>query len=250
MIETTRDHDTLILRMAHGRANAMDVEMMRGLRQALAQATASDARAIVITGSGSIFSAGVDLFQVLEGGREYLAEFLEELSGAFKELFVVPKPVVAAVNGHAIAGGCIVACACDHRLMALGSGRIGLPELRVGVPFPLSATEILRHAIGSRRAQEAMLIGNNVEAEAAVEHGFIDELVEPVRLMPRALEVAALLGASPPASYARTKLDLRRPVIETWARLAAEHDRETLAAWDSPAVRDAIRAFVARTLRK
>lgn len=250
MIEATRVEGTLILRMAHGRANAMDTELMRGLRRALDDTVRSDARAIVITGTGGIFSAGVDLFRVLEGGRAYLEEFLDHLSGAFRELFVVPKPVVAAVNGHAIAGGCIVACACDHRVMALGAGRIGLPELRVGVPFPISATEILRHAIGSRRAQEAMLVGNNVEAAAAIEHGFVDELVEPSALMDRALEIAALLAASPPASYARTKLDLRRPVIETWARLGAAHDKETLAAWDSPAVREAIRAFVARTLQK
>jgi len=250
MIETSRVEDTFILRMAHGRANAMDTEMMRALRRALDQPVRSDARAIAITGTGTIFSAGVDLFQVLHGGRAYLEEFLEQLSGAFRELFLVPKPVVAAINGHAIAGGCIVACACDRRVMALGSGRIGLPELRVGVPFPISATEILRHAIGPRRAQEAMLMGNNVEAAGAIEHGFVDELVEPPQLMTRALEIAALLGAAPPASYARTKLDLRRPVRETWARLAEAHDRETLAAWDSPAVRDAIRAFAARTLGK
>jgi enoyl-CoA hydratase len=250
MIETSRVGDHLILRLAHGRANAMDTELMRALRVALDQATRSDARAIVITGTGTIFSAGVDLFRVLEGGRAYLEEFLDQLSGAFRELFLIPKPVVAAVNGHAIAGGCIVACACDRRVMALGSGRIGLPELRVGVPFPISATEILRHAIGPRRAQEAMLMGNNVEARAAIEHGFVDELVEPPRLMPRALEIATLLAATPPASYARTKLDLRRPVRETWARLGEAHDRETLAAWDSPAVRHAVRAFVARTLEK
>ena len=68
--------------------------------------------------------------------------------------------------------------------------------------------------------------------------------------MPRALEVAALMAASPADSYARTKLDLRRPVIETWARLASEHDRETLEAWDSAEVRAAMKAFVERTLKR
>jgi enoyl-CoA hydratase len=228
----------------------MDTDLLRALRRALAQGLASDARAIVITGTGAIFSAGVDLPRVLAGGRVYLEEFLAELSGTFRELFVVPKPVIAAVNGHAIAGGCIVACACDYRLMAKGGGRIGLPELRVGVPFPISASEILRHAVGAGRAQGAMLVGNNVEAAESIAHGFIDELVEPERLMDRALEVAATLAAAPVDSYARTKLDLRRPVIETWQRMAEEHDRQTLEAWDSPTVREAMRGFVERTLRK
>ena len=229
----------------------MDAELLRGLRRSLADAIENPrTRAIVITGTGAIFSAGVDLPRVLAGGRAYLEEFLAELSGAFRELFAVPRPVIAAVNGHAIAGGCIVACACDYRLMAAGGGRIGLPELRVGVPFPISATEILRYAVGPSRAQAAMLMGNNVEAAQSIEHGFIDELVEPERLMDRALEVAATMGAAPPESYARTKLDLRRPVIETWQRLAEEHERQTLEAWDSKTVREAMREFVERTLRK
>ena len=229
----------------------MDTELLRGLRRSLSDAVNdSKTRAIVITGTGAIFSAGVDLPRVLAGGRAYLEEFLAELSGAFRELFVVPRPVIAAVNGHAIAGGCIVACACDYRLMATSGGRIGLPELRVGVPFPISATEILRHAVGPSRAQAAMLIGNNVEAAQSIEHGFIDELIEPERLMDRALEVASAMGAAPTESYARTKLDLRRPVIETWQRLADEHDRQTLEAWDSKTVRESMREFVERTLRK
>jgi enoyl-CoA hydratase len=236
--------------MAHGKANAMDVELSRDLRAALGQATTSRARAIVITGSGSIFSAGVDLLRVLGSGRDYLEEFLAELSGGLRELFAMPLPVVAAINGHAIAGGCILACACDYRLMARGPGRIGVPELRVGVPFPLVPAGIAVHALGVPRAEKAMLVGNVVEAGHAVEQGFADELVEPERLMERAIEVARAMAGTPAKSYARTKLDLRRPVLETWDRLAAAHDRETLEAWDTPAVREAIRAFVETTLKK
>lgn len=158
--------------------------------------------------------------------------------------------MVAAINGHAIAGECILACACDDRLMARGSGRIGVPELQVGVPFPIVPAEIARHALGTARAQRAMLVGNVVVAERAVEEGFADELVAPEELMPRAVAVARAMAGTPAESYARTKRDLRRPVIETWNRLAETHDRETLEAWDSPAVREAIRAFVEKTLKK
>jgi enoyl-CoA hydratase len=256
MIATTRADSAAVLTMAHGKANAFDSEFLAALRQALGEALRSDARALVITardgGSGNpgIFSAGVDLLRIMQGDRSDLAEFLAQLSDALGELFAAPKPVVAAVNGHAIAGGAILAWACDYRLMARGSGRIGVPELRVGVPFPMVPAEIIRHSLGHLRAHRAMLVGQVVEAGRAVEEGFVDEVVEPEGLMARALAVARSLGSAPAASYARTKTDLRRPVLETWGRLRAAHDRETLDAWDSAEVRAAIKAYVEKTLKK
>lgn len=250
MVEVTRIESVALLRMSHGKANAFDTVLAGALREALDRARAADVRAVVITGSGAIFSAGVDLLQVVEGGRRYLEEFLPELSSALRELFAFPKPAVAAINGHAIAGGCLVALACDYRVMARGQGRIGLPELRVGMPFPLAATEILRHALAPRLAQEAILLGRVVEAAQAIEHGFVNELADPEALLERAVAVARELAATPEGSYARTKRDLRRPVLETWARLGQDHDRETLDAWDSPDVRAALQAYVEKTLRK
>jgi enoyl-CoA hydratase len=250
VIETSRQDSIAVLTMAHGKANAMDVDLMRDLRRTMIESIQSDARAIVITAKGGIFSAGVDLMALAKGGRPYLEEFLPELSGALRIVFATDKPVVAAVNGHAIAGGCILACACDYRLMARGAGRIGVPELRVGVPFPMVPAEITRHALGTARAQRAMLVGTVVDADRAVQEGFIDEVVEPERLMERAVTVAQAVAATPAASYARTKRDVRRPVLETWERHVLAHDRDTLEAWDSPAVRDAIREYVEKTLKK
>jgi enoyl-CoA hydratase len=250
MVETSRVESVAVLRLNHGKAHAMDVELMRDLRRAMVETIRSDARAIVITAAGSIFSVGVDLMALAKGGRPYLEEFLPELSGSLRLVFATDKPVVAAVNGHAIAGGCILACACDYRLMARGSGRIGVPELRVGVPFPMVPAEIMRHALGTARAQNVMLVGNVVETHRAIEEGFVDEIVEPELLLDRAIEVAQAMAATPPASFARTKRDLRRPVLETWERLCLSHDRDTLEAWDSKAVRDAVRDYVEKTLRK
>jgi len=236
--------------MAHGKANAFDIEFLEALRSALREAMRSDARAVVITAGGHIFSAGVDLPKILQSDRRYLEEFLVQLSDGLAELFAAPKPVVAAVNGHAIAGGTIIACACDYRMMARGPWRIGVPELRVGVPFPMVPAEIVRYALGHQRAQRAMLVGHVVEAERSVEEGFVDELVEPDHLMERSLAAASMMAATPPESYARTKADLRRPVMETWAKLRAAHDRETLEVWHSPEVRSAIEAYVEKTLKK
>jgi enoyl-CoA hydratase len=246
----TRHGDVARIRMAHGKANAFDVEFLASLRASLREALASDARAVVLCAEGSIFSAGVDLPRVAGSSTRELAAFLAELSDALAELFLAPRPVVAAVNGHAIAGGAILALACDHRLMARGAGRIGVPELAVGVPFPLVPAEIVRYALGDMRAHRAMLGAALCPAERAVEEAWVDELVEPDQLAPRAHAVALELAAAPADSFARTKAILRAPVAERWAAGRAGHDAGTLAAWDSPAVRDAIRAYAARTLRK
>jgi enoyl-CoA hydratase len=180
--------------------------------------------------------------------RPQLETFLRELSDGFQELFSIPKPVVAAVNGHAIAGGAILALACDYRIMARGSGTIGVPELRVGVPFPLVPLEIVRDAMGQDRARRAVLLARNVAAEDAVEAGMVDELAEPEALVGHALKVAREMASLPADSYARSKAALRQPILERWVRDRSAYDAESLAAWDSPAIRDAVRAYVEATL--
>ena len=144
MIEVTSSGDVALVHMAHGKANAMSIEFCRALTKRLEELDKSAARAVVITGRGRIFSAGVDLLCLLEGGAPYVREFLPALNGMFAALFSCPKPVVAAINGHAIAGGCVLACACDKRLMGHEVGTIGVTELLVGFPFPALAMEIMR----------------------------------------------------------------------------------------------------------
>jgi enoyl-CoA hydratase len=124
-----------VVTMTHGRANALDTGLCRALAGRLGELERDGHRAVVLTGHGNIFSAGVDLLALRDGGPGYLEEFLPALSEAFLAVFTCPLPVVAAVNGHAIAGGCVLACACDHRVMNAGHGRIGVTELLVG-PVP------------------------------------------------------------------------------------------------------------------
>jgi enoyl-CoA hydratase len=116
------------------------------------------------------------------------------------------------------------------------------------MPFPLLPLEIVRYALGHDRAQRAVLAGIMVGPDGAIAAGMADELADPAGLLPRALEMAASMAAGSPASFARTKAALRRPVIERWERLREADDAETLAAWDSPEARAAIRSYVERTL--
>src|SRR5690349_19316107 len=141
MIERSEHEGITTLRLAHGKASALDLELVEGLALLVAEVAQSDTRAVILTGTGSIFSAGVDLFRLVDGGRDYADRFVPALSRMLLELFAFPKPLIIAANGHAIAGGCIFTLAGDYRMMAAGNGRIGIPELLVGVPFPPSVIE-------------------------------------------------------------------------------------------------------------
>ncbi|SFT57666.1 enoyl-CoA hydratase [Geodermatophilus amargosae] len=225
MLITEDRGDVAVLRIEHGRVGALDVELLDALTEAV---TASD-RALVITGSGASFSAGVDLRRILDGGRPYTEGLLAALSRTFRAVFDHPRPTVAAVNGHAIAGGCVLALACDSRLMS--GGRIGLTELAVGVPFPTSALEIIRHALGSRAGH--VLLGARAEdRERALTLGMVDELPEPGELLPRALALATELAARSPESYRLAKVQLHRPANAA-IEATAGNDAAVLTGWAS-----------------
>jgi enoyl-CoA hydratase len=250
MIESERRGGIALLRLAHGKASALDLELLDALDASLAEVEASDAGALVVTGTGSIFSAGVDLFRVLEGKRNYLEKFLPALDRALLRLFTFEKPVVAAINGHAIAGGAIIALACDRRILARGTATFGIPELRVGVAFPPLPLEIVRCALAPRDAQAALLGGKNWSPDECLAHGAVDELCEPSELLDRAFAVARDLASIPTRSFALTKRFSRLHALDTLERHAAAAAPRVLDAWSSPEVLDAIRAYVEKTIKK
>lgn len=248
MIESEQRDDVRVLRLAHGKANAIDVELLEALSDGLADARRDDGpRAMVLTGSGSIFSAGVDLFRVLEEDEAYLDRFLAAFHWTFLELFTTPRPVVAAINGHAIAGGCVLACACDRRIAADVELSIGLPELRVGVPLPAVALEIVRAAVGSDRLATILYGGETVSPADAMAWGLIDEVVDENEVVDRAVASARSMSAHP-AAFAATKAALRGP----YARAMRDRGVEdvVLEAWKDPDAHAAIRSWLERTLGK
>ena len=237
MIERQTNDGIVTLRLAHGKASALDVELCDAIVRELRDA--SNASAIIITGTGSIFSAGVDLFRLTKEGAPYVERFFPALRDMFIDLFAFPRPVIAAVNGHAIAGGCLIAAACDYRVMS--EGTIGVPELIVGVPFPSIAIDILRFAAGMR-AQQLAYGGVTLTPNGARDHGLIDEVVEPDQLMTRAEEVARRFAAIPPESFRLTKLQLRG--------IGGNMDAEGLRVWSDPAIHAHIRDYLARTIKR
>jgi enoyl-CoA hydratase len=249
MIEREVHGDVAVLRLAHGKASALDLELLAALDAALQGEEDAAERALVLTGSGTIFCAGVDLKRIVEGGRNYVEAFLPALDRTFARLFFLEKPAVAAVNGHAIAGGAVLAFACERRILARGKALLGTPELRVGVPFPVLALEIVRAAAGDRLAAELALEGRNYNGEDSLRLGLVDELVSPEAVLPRALECAKELARVPRESYALTKRWLRAPALERWQKDRAANARAVYECWNAASTQSAIEAFVARTLK-
>jgi enoyl-CoA hydratase len=238
MMDLTKRGHVAVLTMTHGKANAMDLEFC-----------APDVGALVITGQGKIFSAGVDLLRIVEGGAEYVRRFLPALSALLEAAFAFEKPIVAAVNGHAIAGGCILACAADRKIIG-HTATIGVPELLVGVPFPVAPLEILRFAVSPQHLQALIHAGAVLPAESAVAHGLADVMVEPVAVMRRATMLAESMIAIAPGAFAMTKRQLREPTLQRIRDASPRHDPAIVDAWADPMTLRAIRDYVERTFKK
>ena len=250
MIETKISDGIAVVTMTHGKVNALDIEFCEAMAARFKELAASpEAKAVVLTGQGKAFSAGVDLIRLSAGGADYVRQFMPSLHRSFEAVFFHPKPVVAAVNGHAIAGGCVLAACADRRIMARGSGRIGVTELLVGVPFPVLAFEIVHAAVPVRYLPEVMYSGATYEPDAALERGFIDEIAEPAELLEDAYAVAQELAALSPAAFAQTKAQIRRSAAERVVSEAATEQAVT-GIWASDATLSYIRAYVERTLKK
>jgi enoyl-CoA hydratase len=250
MIDVSEQGEVAVITLRYGKANALDIAFCDALTLRFQQLRKSSSRAVVITGQGKIFCAGVDLPQMAAGGVSYIEKFLPALDRLYTEVFNFPKPVVAAVNGHAIAGGCILACAADRRLMARDSGKMGVTEILVGVPFPQLAFEIMRTVTSVRLLPEAILTGAIYSPQAAVDRGWIDELVEPPELLDKAVAAANKLASVSPAAFEFGKRQLRQPSNKRLAEEGKALDAEVAKIWVAPETAVRLKEFVARTLAK
>jgi enoyl-CoA hydratase len=250
MIDLKTHNAIATVTIAPGKANALDIELSEELEKCFAQIAQSAARAVVVTGQGRIFCAGVDLIRLSSAGPDYVHKFLPALHRAFNAMFFFPKPVVAAVNGHAIAGGCVLACAADRRIMARSDGRIGVTELLVGVPFPAVAFETMRFAVPKRHLPELLYTGATFDVDAALERGLVDAVVSPEELMPSAISAAEQFSALSPAAFAQTKAQLRAEARERVERTGAATDKIATEIWAAESTLRYIRDYVASTLKK
>lgn len=241
-----------LVRMDAGKVNAMDLALCDDLTSVFSGLPADPAvRAVVLTGNGRAFCAGVDLRAIVEGGASHARQFVGSLAASFEAVLRCPLPVVAAVDGHAIAGGCVLACAADVRVVVDDPAvRVGLTELAVGVPFPTVALEIMRWRLGDARLGQRVLGMDTVSGADSAAAGLADEAVLRDEVVPRALAIAQALAQVPAATFRLTKAQLQADVLERVDARRGSWDAQVQELWAGDEVRASLAEFVARTLRR
>jgi enoyl-CoA hydratase/carnithine racemase len=208
---------------------------------------------LVLTAEGATFSAGLDFEDVFPRfARNDMAQVLpwfERFRGALLRVFTLPRRTVAALNGHTFAGGLILAVACDCRLAAAGPARFAINEVPVGIPMPATYTELVRYAVGSRSAAEAILEGRLYTVDEALARGFVHEVVPAERLLDEAIARACLHPPDCASAYALSKQILQRPVLQQLEG-SRELDEQALRVVMSPDSVRAQQAALARLKKK
>jgi enoyl-CoA hydratase len=248
-VETQRQGNVVLVRLKGGRANAMSVALLRDIDATFTELLGEDAGAVVLTGDGNAFSAGLALPDLLALDREAMRDFITGFERAMQRVLTFPRAVVAAVNGHAIAGGCVLTLMCDVRLAAAGSAKLGLNEIQLGIGLPSLVIEPLRARVPPQSLVPLAYEGRLVGVDEAAQLRLVDEVVPPAELEARALAKAATLGKAPLA-YAQIKQGLLRPVLEAITRNAGAEREAWLDSWFSPHAQRTLKETVDRLQRK
>ena len=223
-----------VITLERGKVNALNPDLVHELDGRLEEVRKDDdVRALVLTGTGSFFSFGFDIPEFLSYPKEEFTRFLVDFTGLYRRIFLFPKPVVAGLNGHTIAGGCMLALACDRRLMALGKSKISLNEIGFGASVFSGCVEMLRGCVGHSRAEAVLFSGEMFKAEEALGLGLVDRAVPPDQLLAAAVDEARLLGSRDSRAFLSIKKLLRGPVAEEIERREAASIREFADIWYS-----------------
>jgi enoyl-CoA hydratase len=225
-----------VVHLTCGKANALNPRTLAALERALDEARGGDARGLVLTGYDRFFSAGLDLVGLYGLERGAMDEFMARFDAVMLRVFAFPRPVVAALTGHAVAGGAVLALACDARVMGATAGRFGLNEIRLGVPFPASALEIVRYAVPARSVEEVLYGGELFDSRAALERGLVTEIVDEDALE-AAGRMCGRLAAAPTSAFETIKTALKAPAVERAQATLEPLRRAFVDAWYAPEAR-------------
>jgi len=220
------------LRLDRPPANALDLSFISLLADTFTELEErSDVRALIVTGAGRFFSAGLDLKAVPTYSRDEQRGLANDLNRMVAKLYGLPLPVVAAVNGHSIAGGVIVALSCDYRIGAEGGYKIGLAEARVGVVFPVGPMAVVQSELSPPSARRSVLLARNVTPQEALAEGLLDELQPAEALSARAMEVAEEMAGLPRASFGRIKRQMRAAALARINEAVSNQNDPVLDSW-------------------
>ena len=235
MIElVTREEEIAVLTLTRGKVNALDESFVERLSKSVGHlASDRDIRAVILTGQGKFFSFGFDIPEFLSYSKESFIRYLTKFCNLYTSMFLFPKPLVAALNGHTMAGGCILAIACDYRLMTSGKAKIALNEITLGSTLPAGCVEMLKYCVGPGNAQKILYSGAMYAPEEARQLGLVDEVSPPEALLDAAKRVARDLAQRDSAAFRNVKGLLRGPVAQEMVRKEKDGILEFVDIWYS-----------------
>lgn len=222
--------------LSRGKVNALIGEVVDQVKNALTDFEKDpDINAVIITGAGKFFSFGFDLPEFLSYSKAAFSAFLYQFTGLYRYIFMYPKPVIAALNGHTIAGGCMLALACDRRIMVSGKARISLNEIAFGSSVFAGSTEMLRLCVGSRYATQILYSGAMYSAEEAETMGLVDRVTTETNLLDTSNAMALELGKKPAPAFAGIKELLRTPAAQEMKQNETDSIKKFVDIWYSDA---------------
>ncbi|HPL62728.1 MAG TPA: enoyl-CoA hydratase/isomerase family protein [Syntrophales bacterium] len=233
-VQCTIQGETAVLRLSRGKVNSLTGEVVRELKNAMNGLIENEkVKAVILTGQGKFFSYGFDIPEFLKYSRIRFQEYLTLFTDFYLYVYLYPKPVIAALNGHTIAGGCMIAICCDFRIMVSGKARIALNEIQFGSSVFAGSVEVLRALIGQRNAETFLYSGEMYPAEGAHSLGLIDKVSTDADLEKDMHAAAAAFAAKDGAAYAGIKGLLRKTVAEEMRRRERESIADFLDIWYS-----------------
>ena len=238
------------IQLARPPVNALNIELLRALQNALAEAVQEGARGVVFSGAQGMFSAGVDVPALLVRDRAGVREFWREFFLTCAALARLPIPVAAAITGHSPAGGAVLSLFCDYRVMAQGPYRIGLNEVQVGLIAPDCIQMALRRVVGAYRAERLLVSGALIDAEQALAFGFVDELVAVDQVSTRALHWLNETLALPSHAMLGTRQIARADLTTAFADVNALPIDQFVEAFYHPQTQATLLALVERLKSK
>lgn len=243
-VHISRDEETAILTLSRGKVNALNEPLVEELTQYFRELENDrQVRSIILTGSGKFFSFGFDIPEFFDRSRESFAVFLRKFTSLYTYIFLFPKPVIAALNGHTIAGGCMLAIACDYRIMAVGKAKISLNEVEFGSSVFAGSVEILKYCVGQRNAELILGSGAMHPAEEAHHLGLVDQVASEEDLMGEAGSIARDFAQKDSVAFSSIKGLLRRPVAEHFAEREERSIQEFVDIWYSESTREQLKGI-------
>jgi enoyl-CoA hydratase/carnithine racemase len=238
-IRAERRDNVTVISLNRGTTNAINQQLVDELTKALRQVRDdSDARGVVLVSSNEkFFSIGLDIPQLFELSRDDFGAFYRAFNQLCIDLYTLPKPLVAAITGHATAGGCILALCCDYRFIAEGRKLMGMNEIKLGVPVPYPIDCIFRQLVGVRIAREVVDSGEFYPPDELIGMGMVDQALPLEQVLPKSIDKVRLLGSYRQEAFKMIKRNRTETVeAEILARLK-EKEEFFIECWYSDEVR-------------